>query len=786
MNKAAAGVVRRVSTTRLAPAGMLIALSVPAAAQTVDTQTAAASPILGSMAVEGTAIRDGYKADKVQSPKLTQPLRDTPQSISVVTSKAMKEQNALSLQDVLKNVAGITFTSGEGNLGWGDFFTIRGFSSEQSVTVDGVRDGGMSSRTDIFNMEQAEVFKGTGSVESGVSAVGGSVNLVSKEAGLDTFYRGSFGLGSQDYRRATVDINQALTDTTAIRVNLMSHYNGVARRNVVDYERYGAAISLATGLGTATRFYLDGFHQRDDNTPDGGLPIQRGTDGKRMPNVPKDAWYGAKGLYAQHTQVDSLTGRVEHDFSATTTVRSQMRYERSDNWGVYSPARFTAADADGNKICTGTRCATLGYEGLGALSSISGVNVYTDYAAVDSGAYGYLRGNDFGTSKRYEIYDSQTDIRTSFHTGGIKHDLTAGIELFREYYGDHERTMLAPSGDMFFDLANPKTTGFASTTVVKGAGNARAKVESAGIYLNDTITLADRWEVQAALRADRFKAQSVPASRTDTAIGGRLGLVYKPVEAGAIYVSFSQAAQPSAVGLTTNNTIYGAAATSALKPAKSRTWEAGSKWDLMDGALGLTGAVFRTELSDSWEYNADDTSPVRALPSKRVDGFELEAHGDITPRWSVIASFSHLKSKITKGANKGSEAANVPDWSGSLWTSYKVGSRVELSYGAQYVGRRRYSNNTYVGGLNNNASYAMGPSGVYAIYTLDEEKAPSYIVQNAAARWRVSDNATVNLNVANLTNRFYWSRIGASLDGFQLYGIPGAGRTVTGSVDFSF
>ncbi len=79
----------------------------------------------------------------------------------------------------------------------------------------------------------------------------------------------------------------------------------------------------------------------------------------------------------------------------------------------------------------------------------------------------------------------------------------------------------------------------------------------------------------------------------------------------------------------------------------------------------------------------------------------------------------------------------------------------------------------------------MGPFGIYAIYTLDVEKAPSYIVQNAAARWRVSDNATVNLNVANLSNRFYWSRIGAALDGRQLYGIPGAGRTVTGSVAFS-
>ncbi|KAG1223786.1 hypothetical protein G6F68_020253 [Rhizopus microsporus] len=68
-------------------------------------------------------------------------------------------------------------------------FTIRGFSAEQSITVDGIRDAGLSSRTDIFNLEQAEVFKGTGSIESGVSAVGGSVNLASKEARPGSFYK---------------------------------------------------------------------------------------------------------------------------------------------------------------------------------------------------------------------------------------------------------------------------------------------------------------------------------------------------------------------------------------------------------------------------------------------------------------------------------------------------------------------------------------------------------------------------------------------------------------------
>jgi catecholate siderophore receptor len=241
-----------------------------------------------------------------------------------------------------------------------------------------------------------------------------------------------------------------------------------------------------------------------------------------MPNVPENAWYGATGIYAQNTQIDTVTARYEHDFSVTSRLRSQFRYERSDNWGTYSPARFNAANANGIQTCTGTRCATLGYVASGGLTSVAGINSYTSYANTSNQQYGTLRGNDYGTSKRYEILDNQTDVKTSFHTGLFKHDLTAGFELYREFYGDHERTTLTPATAMWFDLANPSTS-FAATTTVKGAGSVRAHVDSVGAYLNDTIALGDKWQLQTALRLDRWTAVSSGASRTDMALSGRAG-----------------------------------------------------------------------------------------------------------------------------------------------------------------------------------------------------------------------------------------------------------------------
>ncbi|WP_455925407.1 TonB-dependent receptor [Pseudomonas putida] len=732
-----------------------------------------------------------YKTDRASSAKIGAPLLDAPQSITVVPQQVITEQNAQSLQEVLRNVPGITFMSGEGNLGWGDLFSIRGFSSEQSLTVDGVRDAGMSTRTDTFNLAQAEVYKGTGSVESGVSAVGGSVNLLSKEAHLGNANKVSAGIGTDAYKRVTGDFNYQLNDTSAVRVNLMRHYNQVSERDNVDYDRYGLATSFATGLGTDTRYFLDLFYQKDDNTPDTGLPIQRGTNGDTMPGVKRSNWYGSD-LYTQQTKTMSLTARVEHDFDNDSHLRNQLRWERTDSFSVLSPARFFASDASGNKTCTGTRCANLGYTGVGTVSQVpnSTVNAYTDYVNSSDTAYGILRGNNYGQSKRYTILDNQTDYNFSFNTGPLEHSIVSGLEFYHETYGGLARDAEVPTGNMVFDMADP-SHDFASAWTVEGSGDPRSVVDDSAVYFGDTINLNEQWQVLGSLRYDYWKAETTQRdvatiSSSDGALSGRAGIVYKPLPNGSIYASYSSAAQPSAVGASTNNNIYGAATTSNYTPARAKTYEVGTKWDLAHDRLSLTAALFRTELDNSWEYAEGETSPVRALPAKRVDGVELGLSGNITDRWTAFTGFSAMKSVQTKGANKGSEAKNVPDLTFNLWTTYNLTDDLSVSYGTNYVGRRRYTDNKYVGGQSNNSSYASGDSGVYAIYVKDNEKAPGYWLQNLAAQYKVNAQTTVHVNLNNIFNTFYYSQVGASLDGFQLYGVPGAGRTLTASVDYSF
>jgi catecholate siderophore receptor len=565
--------------------------------------------------------------------------------------------------------------------------------------------------------------------------VGGSVNLVSKRAHLGDAGKLSAGIGTDNYKRLTADVNRQLNDTSAVRVNLMKHYNAVSERDEVDYDRWGLATSFGFGLGTDTRLWLDAFYQKDRNTPDGGVPIQRGTDGKRMPGVDRDAWYGDSSLYTQRSETRSLTGLFEHDFSDDLTLRNQLRWQQTDNWAVLSPARFVAANADGSRTCTGTRCASLGYVGPAAQLDQRHQRLHRLRQQRQ-----WLRLPARQRLRPVQaLRDRRQPDRPALQPRHRWHSPRGrdGVELYRETYGGLHKSMKVPDGSMFFNLSDPAHS-FASTRTDKGYGDPRSVVKDAALYASDTLTLDPQWQLLLALRYDHWQVDSErstgSSSSRDDAFGGRAGVVYKPLPNGSIYLSYSQAAQPSAVGASTNNQIYGAASTEAYKPAVSKTYELGTKWELLDERLNLTAALFRTELEDSWEYSEGETSPVRALPAKRVDGLELGLQGQLTQRWSAYAGFAAMKSRQTKGANKGEEAKNVPDLTANLWTTYDLTDQLSVSYGADYVGRRRYSDNKYVGGLNNNSSYANGPTGVYTVYTRDHEKAPSYWLHSLAAR----------------------------------------------------
>jgi catecholate siderophore receptor len=182
---------------------------------------------------------DGKRTAEVQSPKITAPLVDTPKTITVIPRKIIEQTAATSLTDILRTSPGITFGAGEGGQPLADRPFIRGQASGNNVFVDGVRDSGGQTR-EVFNLEQVEVVKGPDSAYSGRGSGGGSINLTSKSPKADDFATGSLGVGTDEYVRATVDLNHKINDSVAVRLNLLGTQGNTPGRKAVDFDRWGS------------------------------------------------------------------------------------------------------------------------------------------------------------------------------------------------------------------------------------------------------------------------------------------------------------------------------------------------------------------------------------------------------------------------------------------------------------------------------------------------------------------------------------------------------------------
>ncbi|MEO6103301.1 MAG: TonB-dependent receptor plug domain-containing protein, partial [Pseudoxanthomonas sp.] len=209
-----------------------LALALPSAAQVApDGASAKEATTLDNIEVRGVA---GYKAEKVASPKFTQSLQDTPQTIQVITSDLFNQQGATTLTEALRNSPGVgTFYAGEnGNTSTGDAIYLRGFDTSNSIYVDGVRDLGSVSR-DLFNIEQVEVTKGPAGTDNGRSAPTGAINMVTKQAILRDMVSGTVAAGNDGQKRTTADWNQTFAGSAAIRLSALWQDSDVPGRDEV-------------------------------------------------------------------------------------------------------------------------------------------------------------------------------------------------------------------------------------------------------------------------------------------------------------------------------------------------------------------------------------------------------------------------------------------------------------------------------------------------------------------------------------------------------------------------
>ncbi|MFV0283107.1 MAG: TonB-dependent receptor [Castellaniella sp.] len=707
--------------TALATPGLFL---LPQAAQAQETEPDPTQ--LSPIKVEGERPAP-FLVKESASDKFTAPILDTAKSVQIISKELIQSQAATTLTDVLRNSPGITFGAGEGGNPLGDRPFIRGYDAQSSTFIDGMRDIGATSR-EVFNLEQVEVIKGADGAFAGRGGAGGSIDLISKTAKLRDFTDVSLGVGTANYFRQTVDSNWQLGETTAFRLNAMNHSQDVDGRDAVDYKRWGVAPTITFGLGTPTRVTLSYFHMESDDTPDGGIPYTISPKGSNDPDfdrtpitdIDRDNFYGLESDY-RRTRNDMGTLQIEHDFSDRLTLRNSTRYTRGTQRYVWTQPD----DSKGN---------------------------------VNNGLV-WRRNNN--RDSRVSTWANQTELQGEFSTGQWQHRFLTGIELSAEdgrsgrlnidrgsskcpdgigAAGNYTCTSLYDP-DPSDPWVNPLNGG--------PSGNPTyTRTLTKSVYGFDTIEFNEHWQATLGLRVDDYTTRRDAAGgnridRHDTLFNYQLGLVYKPASNGSIYISYGTSSTPAGAtlgeGSETQSLTPGRGGVGQnaadLAPEKNRTLELGTKWDFLDGRLGLTAAMFRVETTNARITLPDNTYAMSG--DKRVDGFELGLSGNLTPAWQIYAGYTYLKSRIgengTNSAYEGNAFPNTPESSFSLWNTYAFTPQLTAGVGAYYVDKQ-YGNEA------NTISI------------------PSYWRFDAMARYQVNKTVDLQINVNNLSNETYYDK----------------------------
>jgi len=685
------------------------------------------SEVLPEVVVPGKQEKEeSYKSEAPSLPKYTEPLRDTPQSITVMPQDLMEEEGVATLREALRNVAGISLAAGEG-ISQGDNLTLRGFTARNDIFLDGMRDFGSYYR-DPFNLQAVEVLKGPSSITFGRGSTGGVINQVSKMPGFTPHVEGALSFGTDRTRRATADIQEPLQELgpgASIRLNLMVNDSHVADRDIAANRRFGFAPSLALGLGTPTRLTFSYFYQSENDIPDYGIPWLF----NQPAPVPRNNYYGFEKDNFLKTTVDIGTARLEHDFNNALTLRDQIRY------GHYSrDARITEARIAGTPT---------------PATPLNAINVTRNQIVAESVE---------------TFFQNQLDMIARFNTGLIDHAWVVGIEVGRET-SDPIRSTYA--GVPVTSLLDPdENQPFAGTPTITSRVDTTA--DSVGVYLIDTLKLGKQWELTGGLRWDRFDAsyrQTVaPATsfdRTDTMLSERGALVYKPMPNGSVYFGYGTSFNPSA------ETLSLSAANANLEPEKNETYEVGSKWDLFSDSLALRAALFRTEKTNAREPDPNNPLLNVLAGKQRVDGIEVEAAGRLTDQWQIFTGYAYMKSELVRSVfypnAVGGRLANVPKQTFSLWTTYTFPWGVEIGGGGRYVGSRTAS-----------TTVPFDP-----ITGLVKE-APAYWAFDAMAEYYLTERIEIQLNFYNLTDKYYYEQL------HPAHIVPGPGRSALLTMRFEF
>ena len=585
-----------------------------------------------SIRIVVTGEQEGYFVpDASTATRTDTPLRDVPQSIQVIPRQVIENQQAIGLDEVLENAAGVTFQGDDG--GRSAIFNIRGFDGA-AVLRDGFIIPGF--RTDpvepeVANLEQVEVLRGPASVLYGQVEPGGVINLVSKQPLSEPYYNLQLQGGNRGFVSPSIDLSGPLTEDG----RLLYRLNALYRREESfqdfenDFERLFIGPTLTWLISEQTDLTVS-LEYAEDNEP---LDFGTVAFGEGIADIPPER------------VLNDPDSTVEQD---SLSVGYTLEHRFSDNWRLHNRFRYSASAFEW---------------------SVVPFHLFLDEST------GVLDRLLVSEDTEVDTYSLNTNVQGEFNTGPLEHTLLLGVDLFRAENQRVSRINVSPEFFSSINIFDPDTLDVETPPreSIPITEDNTTTTNQLGIYLQDQIDILDNLILVAGLRYDTVDQETtdnlndVETEQDDDALTPRIGIVYQPIEPISLYANYSRSFVPNSVTDADGE---------PLEPEEGEGFEVGVRGEIIENRLSATLAYFNITKQNVATEDPNDPFASVAVGEQRSRGVDFSLTGEILPGWNVVASYAYVDAEVTEDNTDivGNRLAGVPENSASLWTTYEIQS----------------------------------------------------------------------------------------------------------------
>lgn len=691
------------------------------------------STVMGTILGNNGITEDSYSyttGSMRTAAKLPLSIRETPQSVTVITRQRMDDQAMRSLDDVVQATPGLRMSAARPANS--EYFS-RGFPIS-NLMFDGLPttyNADWVAAADMAPYDRVEIVRGATGMMQGAGNPSAAINMVRKRPTKE--FQGSVtgSAGSWDNYRGELDLSGPLNDSGSVRGRFVGAYND--KDSFQDYagrERglfYGVTEFDLTDDTTLT---VGASNQNDNNNINwGGLPVNR--DGShvgysRSTNVGYDWSY-------QDINNTTLFAEIDHHFANDWRLHVAASKKWSDfalQGAVFERTGSPSAEAFRQRV----------------------FNQCRDY---DQSSY------DIYANGPFKLFDRQ-------------HELVVGASKREVKTSAHGGTVFIPVDNLF--AVNP--SGISRPNVPDGY-DLSEHVEQEGVYVTTRLNIADPLKMIIGARLDWYDNQSTYNAINDgyytnsdykvtRNVTRYAGVIYDLDDNHSVYASYTDIFMPQSEQ---------SQGRSIIRPIEGKNYEVGIKGEYFDGALNASAAIFQIDQENRAAESANqqgctDYICYEASGKVRTQGIDLELMGALTPNWQVGAGYTYSQTKFLKDANKAKEGSkfdsDLPEHLFKLSTTYTLPGELNQ----WRVGGNVYSQS----GIFNKGSNAFGN------YRIDQG---SYAVVGLMVGYKVNKNLDARLNLNNIFDRKYYQGI-ASNSTWSPYDVYGDPRNFTLTAKYSF